>query len=195
VIDSISGEIVRVGSDHVVLDTNGIAYLAFCPAGTLRSCREGTSILIYMHLIVRDDTIQLYGFADPSEREIFRHLLTVGQVGPKLALQILSDLPGGALIEAIATNDVHRLTAIKGIGRKTAERILVDLRDRVGDLSDGAHSIFLLPEEETALKALTSKALGFSAREARQTLERLRGDGLGAEGLVRRALELLGSAR
>jgi len=195
VIDSIHGEVVRVGADHVALDTGGIAYIAYCPAGTLRECRDGQSILIYVHLIMREDTIQLYGFADPSEREVFRHLLTVGQVGPKLALQVLSALPTSALVEVIASNDVTRLTAIKGIGRKTAERILVDLRDRVGDVPAGGPGIFLTPDEETALRALTSKALGFSPREARQTLERLRGEGLTAEGLVRRALEILGSAR
>jgi Holliday junction DNA helicase RuvA len=176
VIDSIHGEVVRVGTDHVVLDTGGIAYVAFCSAGTLRDCHEGQSVLIYIHLIVREDTIQLYGFGDSSEREIFRHLLTVGQVGPKLALQVLSALPPGALVEAITSNDVSRLTAIKGIGRKTAERILVDLRDRVGDVPTRGAGIFLTPDEETALKALTSKALG-------------------SEELVRRSLELLGSAR
>jgi Holliday junction DNA helicase RuvA len=195
VIDSIHGEVVRVGADHVVLDTDGIAYLAYCPAGTLRECHDGQSILIYIHLIMREDTIQLYGFADPSEREVFRHLLSVGQVGPKLALQVLSALPTDVLVQVIAGNDVSRLTAIKGIGRKTAERILVDLRDRVGAVQTGGAGIFLTPDEETALKALTSKALGFSPREARQTLERLRGEGLNAEGLVRKSLELLGSAR
>jgi len=195
VIDSIHGEVVRVGEDQVVLDTGGIAYAAACPVGTLRECHEGQSILIYIHLIVREDTIQLYGFSSPSEREIFRHLLTVGQVGPKLAIQVLSDLPSAALVEVISANDVSRLTAIKGIGRKTAERILVDLRDRVGAVSTGGIGVLLTPDEETALRALTSKALGFSPREARQTLERLRGEGLSAQELVRRALELLGSGR
>ena len=194
-IDSIHGEVVRVGEDHVVLDTGGIAYAAACPASTLRECHEGQSILVYIHLIVREDTIQLYGFSSPSEREIFRHLLTVGQVGPKLAIQVLSDLPSAALVEVIAANDVSRLTAIKGIGRKTAERILVDLRDRVGAVSAGGMGVLLTPDEETALRALTSKSLGFSPREARQTLERLRGENLSAQELVRRALELLGSGR
>lgn len=194
-IDSIHGEVVRVGPDHVALDTGGIAYLAYCPTDTLGMCREGQSILIFIHLIVRDDTIQLYGFSDQTQREVFRHLLSVGQVGPKLALQILSALPTAALVEVIASNDVTRLTAIKGIGRKTAERILVDLRDRVGDVGIGGPGIFLSPEEEKALKALTSRSLGFSAREARQILERLRGEGLTAEELVRRALELIGSVR
>jgi Holliday junction DNA helicase RuvA len=191
-IDSITGEAVRIGSDHVVIDTGGIAYQVFCPAETVRGCRAGHSALLFIHLIVRDDTIQLYGFSSQNEREIFRHLLTVGQVGPRLALQVLSALPAEAFIEAVSTRDVARLTSVKGIGRKTAERILVDLRDRVGSGAGETHGLLLTGEEETALRALTSKALGFSAREARQVLEQLRGENLTAEALVRRALAILG---
>jgi len=193
-IDSISGEVVRIDPDSVVIDTGGIAYAAFCPAGTIRSCSEGKSALLYTHLIARDDSVQLYGFSSPAERELFRQLLTVGQVGPRLAIQILSSLPPDAFVKAIGSGDVAALTAIKGIGRKTAERILVDLRDKVGPGGEASRFI-LSSEEETALRALTSKALGFSPREARMTLERLRGEGLTAEGLVRRALEILGTGR
>jgi len=150
--------------------------------------------MLFVHLIVRDDTIQLFGFTSPDEREVFRHLLTVGQVGPRLALQILSSIPMGALVEAIRSSDVAKLTTIKGIGRKTAERILVDLRDKIGATGD-VRSFLLTSEEETALRALTSRALGFSIQEARQAIERLRSEGLDAEGLVRRALAHLGTNR
>lgn len=193
-IDSISGEVVRSGTDHVVIETGGIAYQVFCPAGDVRACPLGSSAVLFVHLIVRDDTIQLFGFTSPEEREVFRHLLTVGQVGPRLALQILSSIPMGALVEAIRSSDVAKLTTIKGIGRKTAERILVDLRDKIGAAGD-VRDFLLTPEEETALRALASKALGFSIREARQAIERLRGEGLDAEGLVRRALAHLGANR
>jgi len=195
VIDSISGEVVRIDPDSVVIDTGGIAYAAFCPAGTIRSCSEGKSVLLYTHLIIRDDTAQLYGFSSPREREIFRRLLTVGQVGPRLAIQVLSALPVDAFVNAITKGDVDSLTAIKGIGRKTAERILVDLRDKVGTAAGEAGRFLLSQEEEIALRALTSKALGFSPREARMALEKLRGEELPVEGLVRRALEILGTGR
>ncbi|RLE36475.1 Holliday junction branch migration protein RuvA [Candidatus Acetothermia bacterium] len=194
-IDSISGEVVRIDPDSVVIDTGGIAYAAFCPAGTIRSCSEGKTALLYTHLIARDDSVQLYGFSSPAERELFRQLLTVGQVGPRLAIQILSSLPPDAFVKAIGSGDIASLTKIKGIGRKTAERILVDLRDKVGPGGGEASRFILSSEEETALKALTSKSLGFSPREARMALERLRGEGLTAEGLVRRALEILGTGR
>jgi Holliday junction DNA helicase RuvA len=194
VIDSVSGDVLRAGADHVVIETGGIAYQIFCPAGDIRACTPGKSAVLFTHLIVRDDSMQLFGFTSPDEREVFRHLLTVGQVGPRLALQILSSIPMDALIAAIRSSDVARLTTIKGIGRKTAERILVDLRDKIG--ADGGAGDFLLtPDEETAVRALTSRSLGFSLREARQAVERLRGEGLDAEGLVRRALANLGSNR
>jgi len=105
-------------------------------------------------------------------------------------------MPAEALIEAISTNDVPRLTTIKGIGQKTAQRILIDLRDKIGDGSGGElANLFLKPAEETALQALTSKALGFSVREARQAITQLRTRNLSAEALVREALSLLGRGR
>jgi Holliday junction DNA helicase RuvA len=196
VIDAIRGEIVDVGSDFVCIETAGITYQIFCPSETVRACHERLIDQLFTHLIVRDDSIQLYGFSSTDAREIFRKLLTVGQVGPKLALQVLSSLPTEALIEAITTNDVTRLTAVKGIGEKTAQRILLDLRDKIGGGSaDGFKSLFLVPEEETALRALTSKSLGFSMREARQAIVQLREKKLNAEELVREALSLLGRNR
>lgn len=194
-IDAIRGEIIDVGSDFVCIETAGITYQIFCPSETVRACHERLTDQVFTHLIVRDDSIQLYGFVTTDAREIFRKLLTVGQIGPKLALQILSSLPTEALVDAIVSNDVTRLTTIKGIGEKTAQRILLDLRDKIGGSSDGFKNLFLVPEEETALRALTSKALGFSMREARQAIVQLRDKKLNAEGLVREALSLLGRSR
>ena len=194
-IDAIRGEVIDVGSDYVCIETAGITYQIFCPSETVRACHERLTDQVFTHLIVRDDSIQLYGFVSTDAREIFRKLLTVGQIGPKLALQILSSLPTEALVEAIMTNDVTRLTTIKGIGEKTAQRILLDLRDKIGGSADGFKNLFLVPEEETALRALTSKALGFSMREARKVIVQLRDKKLNAEGLVREALSLLGQNR
>jgi len=196
VIDAIRGEIIDVGSDFVCMETAGITYQIFCPVETVRACHEQLTDQLFTHLIVRDDSVQLYGFSSTDAREIFRKLLTVGQVGPKLALQVLSSLPAEAFIETITTNDVARLTSVKGIGEKTAQRILIDLRDKIGDGSaDGFKNLFLVPTEETALRALTSKALGFSVREARQAIVKLREKKLDTEALVREALSLLGRNR
>jgi holliday junction DNA helicase RuvA len=195
-IDAIRGEIVSVGTDHVCIETAGITYQIFCPSETLRACHERLVDQLFTHLVVRDDAMQLYGFVSTDAREIFRKLLTVGQVGPKLALQILSSMPTDSLIEAIRANDVTRLTSVKGIGEKTAQRILIDLRDKIAAGSAGEfQNLFLVPDEETALRALTSKSLGFSSREARQAIMQLREKKLDAESLVREALALLGQQR
>jgi len=194
-IDAIRGEIAHVGTDHVVIDTGSVSYRVDCPTETLRQCHDRQIDQVFVHLIVREDSIQLYGFASPEERELFRKLLGVGQVGPRLALQILSALPRRALIEAIAHNDVARLTAVKGIGTKTAQRILIDLRDKIGSIDPGPADVFLTDSEETALRALTSKALGFSAREARHAIEQFRGEEISTEELIRRALAILGQGR
>lgn len=196
-IDGIRGDIVDVGTDYVCIETSGITYQIFCPAETVRACHNRTTDQLYTHLIVRDDALQLYGFISTDARAIFRQLLSVGQVGPKLALQILSSLPTAALVEAIRTGDVSRLTSIKGIGQKTAQRILIDLRDKfAGGSSGGAlDNLFLRPAEEIAVRALTSKALGFSTREARQAVVQLRERELNEEELVREALALLGRQR
>jgi Holliday junction DNA helicase RuvA len=193
-IDSISGEVVRRTADSVVIDTGGVAYRALCPASALRACEIGHTALLYIHLILREDTIELFGFSSLRERELFRQLLTVGQVGPRVALQVLSVLPLDRLIEAVASRNVDMLMTVKGVGRKTAERILVDLHGKLpGAGEGGTEGLFLTPDEETALRALTSKSLGFSAREAREALARLRGETLDIESLIRRALEILGS--
>ncbi len=193
-IDSISGEVVRRTTEAVVVDTGGVAYRAACPAGTLRGCEIGREALLYIHLALREDTIELYGFSSLRDRELFRQLLTVGQVGPKLALQILSTLAPDQLVQAVASRNADLLISVKGVGRKTAERILVDLHGKLAEASDGgSEGLFLTPNEETALRALTSKSLGFSAREAREALARLRGEALDVEPLIRRALEILGS--
>ena len=193
-IDSIAGEVVEVGADFAVIDTGGISYRALATSAALRDLQVGHEALLYTRLILRDDSMQLFGFASREEREVFGQLLTVGQVGPKLALQILSALPLNELIQAVSGGHVERLTAVKGVGKKTAERILVDLRDKIGSpASAGAGDFLLSTGEETALLALTSK-LGYSAREAREALQKLQGQDLPPEDLVRRALQMLGSS-
>ena len=194
-IDAITGRILRLQQDHLVIETGGIAYRVFCTSRTLTVCRPGEEQEIYVHLIARDDSLSLFGFPTLEERELFRSLLPIPQVGPRLALQLLSTLTPAAFLEAIRDSDVERLVTVKGVGRKTAQRILVELHDKMGSALSPAEQVLPLSEkEETALRALTSKSLGFSVREARQAITRLRGEDLPAEELVRRALEIIGSS-
>ena len=194
-IDAITGRILRLQHDHLVIETGGIAYHVFCTSRALTVCRPGEEREIYVHLVARDDSLSLFGFPTLEERELFRSLLPIPQVGPKLALQLLSTLTPAAFLEAIRSNDVEKLISVKGVGRKTAQRILVELHDKMGSALSPVEQVLPLSEkEETALRALTSKSLGFSPREARQAITRLRGEDLPAEELVRRALEIIGSS-
>lgn len=193
-IDAITGRVVRFGEDHIVVETAGIAYRVFCPASAIQTYHLGEEGLIYTHLVVRDDALSLFGFPTLEEREIFRRLLPVGQVGPRLALQIISLFSPDEFILAVSAGDVDKLTQVKGIGRKTAQRILVELRDKLTpNLGTGA-AIPLSQKEETALRALTGKSLGFSVSEARRALERLRSEDLPLAELVKRALEVINSS-
>lgn len=131
--------------DHVVIDVGGVGFRVFVSGVTgaaLPAIGEVATVLI--HTQVREDAITLYGFASPVERELFRTLLKLSGIGPKNAMQILSGMPLGELVQAIATADVDRLVRLPGVGRKTAERITVELRDRIGpltsELGDGAAS-------------------------------------------------------
>jgi len=194
-IDAITGRIVRLESDALVIETGGIAYRVFCPTRILHSYRPGEEGLVYVHLVVRDDGISLFGFPSYEERALFCRLLPVPQVGPKLALQVLSTLTPDAFVDAVTGGDIERLKSVKGVGRRTAERIIVDLRDKLAEaLGRPITADLLLSEsEEKALRALTSKSLGFSSREARRAVERLHGEDLPLGELVRRALEIIGS--
>ena len=190
-IDAISGRVARRGADYMVIDTGAIAYRVFCPTRTLTNYQERDEILIYTHLSLHDDEIKLYGFSSLQERKMFRALLPVSKIGPRLALQLLCSLSPQEFMQAVEKGDIDRLSQVKGIGRKTAQRILVELRGRLGTALETA--LPLSEKEKTALKALTSKSLGFSATEARRAVEALRGEDLPVEELVRRAIQTIGT--
>lgn len=193
-IDAITGRLIRLGEDHVVIETAGIAYRVFCPASAILNYHLGQEEVIYTHLVMREDAVSLFGFPSLEQREIFQRLLPVGQVGPRLALQIVSLFTPDEFIVTVSAGDVEKLTQVKGIGRKTAQRILVELRDKITpDLTAGP-SIPLSKKEQDAMRALTGKSLGFSASEARRALEHLRGEDLPLAELVRRALEVINSS-
>ena len=133
-IDSIAGEVVEVGADFAVVDTGGIAYRAFATATALRELTVGHEALLYTQLIVRDDSMQLFGFASRDEREIFGQLLTVGQVGPKLALQILSSLPLNDLIQDGSSLGIHLVLTCDtygNVGRNLSRKAVGEFDKRV----------------------------------------------------------------
>jgi Holliday junction DNA helicase RuvA len=132
-IAMVSGTVAVRRADHVVVDCNGVGYRLAVSSETLRHVPgAGHAVTLHAHLIVRDDALALYGFASEEERELFLMLLAVQSVGPKVALAVLSGGPPRELLAAIAGGDAARFQAVPGIGKRTAERIIVELREKVG---------------------------------------------------------------
>jgi Holliday junction DNA helicase RuvA len=137
VIGRLVGHVVGQGDDGTVtIDVNGVGYEVTVPLGALgRAKHEGDRVTLHIHTVVREDAFQLYGFPSLDEREVFRILIGVSNVGPKIATSILGAMPPAELSAAISRRELARLTAINGVGRKTAERLLLELKDKLGAIS------------------------------------------------------------
>ena len=192
----LQGTLHQIESDHVILLNQGVGYQVFAPRSTLEQLPPlGEPLELHIHSVFREDSHQLFGFLKPSERDLFLKLIQVNSVGPKLALTILSGLPAQELAEAIGREDLVRLTAIPGIGKKTAERLILDLKDKIIALfavPPGETPAELLPQtsSDEAISALTN--LGYSRHEAQQALGKVPGAReLSLEVLVREGLKAL----
>ena len=185
-ISRLRGTPVARVPEGLVLDVHGVGYLVAASAAALRKADGAGEVVVETYLHVREDALQLYGFADPAERELFTQLLTVNGVGPKVALAIVSGSSTGELRRAIALEDIARFQAIPGIGKKTAERIVLELKGKLGT------------EEVTPISAASGTAghltardalveLGYSVLEAEGALASVDPD-LPAEERVRQAL-------
>lgn len=169
----IAGEVVVRRPDHVVIETaSGVGYRLHVSTETLKHVPAvGGDVSLTTHLVVRDDALVLYGFASEEERDLFLLLLGVQSVGPKMAIAVLSGGPPRELMASVAAGDVARLTAVPGIGKRTAERIVVELREKVGVLADDVAPITITRGDDPRLLARDGLVeLGFSAPEAEQLL-------------------------
>jgi Holliday junction DNA helicase RuvA len=186
----VAGDVAVRRVDHVVVETaSGVGYRLLVSAETLRQVPAvGGAVSLHTHLSVRDDALVLYGFATEEERDLFLLLLGVQSVGPKVALAVLSGGPPRDLVATVAAGDVARLTAVPGIGKRTAERIVVELREKVGDVSDGdAPSIVVRRSDDPRLLARDGLVeLGFQLPEAESLIAEA--DGESPEELLQNAL-------
>jgi Holliday junction DNA helicase RuvA len=185
----VSGTVAVRRADHVVVECSGVGYRLSVSAETLRHVPAvGREVLIHTHLVVRDDALHLYGFATEEERELFLMLLGVQSVGPKVALAVLSGGPPRELLAALAAGDAGRFQAAPGVGKRTAERIIVELREKVGaTLPERAISIRRSDDPRSvAREGLVG--LGYSAQEADGLLDRVTGDR--PEDLIAEALRM-----
>jgi Holliday junction DNA helicase RuvA len=184
----VAGDVFVRRPDHVVIETaSGVGYRLAVSAETLRHVpAAGESVSLLTHLVVRDDALALYGFATEEERALFLMLLGVQSVGPKVALAVLGGGTPRDLVAAVAAGDTARLQAVPGVGKRTAERIVVELREKVGVASDAAPAISVRRASDPRSLARDGLLeLGFAPVEAQALLD-------GAEG--RTAEELLASA-
>ena len=134
----LTGQIAHKSPDHVILDVNGVGYRVMIPFSTYYELPEEGVATLHIHTSVREDAIQLYGFRTRTEKSFFQLLISVSGVGPKLARDILSNIQPPQLAAALLQGDLHKLSAIPGIGKKTAERLVLELKDKAAKLDTGA---------------------------------------------------------
>ncbi|WP_405498492.1 Holliday junction branch migration protein RuvA [Nocardia sp. NBC_00511] len=200
-IASVRGEVLEIGLDHAVIEAAGVGYRLNATPATLSGLTRGEDSRLYTTMIVREDSMTLFGFADTESRELFSLLQTVSGVGPKLAMAILSVLEPEALRKALAESNVAALTRVPGVGKRGAERMVVELRDKVnlvpvqsGPPGSGPAPM-VTPIRDQVVEALIG--LGFQARQAEGAVDAVLADepGIGTSQALRTALGLLGKNR
>ncbi|HUE34029.1 MAG TPA: Holliday junction branch migration protein RuvA [Mycobacterium sp.] len=196
-ISSVRGEVLEVALDHVVIEAAGIGYRVNATPSTLATLRQGSEARLVTAMIVREDSMTLYGFLDRDTRDLFLTLLSVSGVGPRLAMATLAVHDAPALRQALADGDVAALTRVPGIGKRGAERMVLELRDKIGAVGASAptpavngHAV-----RGPVMEALVG--LGFAAKQAEEATDNvLAGDhDATTSSALRAALSLLGKAR
>ena len=168
------GKLIYKSPDHSIVDVNGIGYKIFTPLSTYYVLpKTGESVTLHIHTRVREDELKLFGFLTEEEQTIFEKLITINKVGPKLALGILSGMSPENLLTAIMNNDAARLSTIPGVGKKTAERLTLEMKDKLSDLTfEMEHQLDSEAPEgfyEDALSALVN--LGYKKPQAEKSLK------------------------
>ncbi len=190
----LKGTVADKGLNELVLDVQGVGYLLSVSMTTLQDAPPaGESMKVYTYLSVREDAMELYGFSSREEKAMFLKLLSISGIGPKLALAILGSMPLRDLSLAIVTGDVTALSRAPGVGKKTAQRIALELKEKVSEADFGSapthHTAFTPVQEDAATEALAAlQALGYTAAEAAKAISQVRGQSDKANDLVRLAL-------
>lgn len=192
-IDHLRGRLVEKNPTYVVVECNGVGYFLNISLHTFSLLKDNENIHIYTHLLVKEDSHTLFGFVERSEREVFRLLISVSGVGSSTARTMLSSLSPADVRDAIASGDVASIQAVKGIGAKTAQRVILDLKDKIlkvldmGEVSTESNNT----NKEEALSAL--EVLGFARRQSEKVVEKVlsQDTSLSVENIIKRALKNL----
>ncbi len=188
-IARIEGIIVHIDEKFIIVDVSGVGYKLSVTGETLASLILGEHTSFWVHTAVRENSIDLYGFKNINEMSFFELLLDVSGIGPRSALSILSIAPIETLKRAIATGDMAYLNKVSGIGKKTAEKIIIELRDKLQDYKND-ETPGLLRDESDIIEAL--KSLGYSQNEAREALNQVPSTTIGTNARIKEALQILG---
>ncbi len=190
-ISHLTGKILMRGDKFVVLDVNGIGYKVFVLPDTLKEARKNPDgFSLWTHTHVRENALELYGFMEYAEVEFFEMLIQISGIGPKSALGVLAVAPLDTIKRAVSIGDTSYLTKVSGIGRKIAEKIVLELKEKMGGMDLGEGGDAMLKEESDVLEAL--QALGYSLREAREALKQIPKEIKGANARIKEALKMLG---
>ncbi|WP_326518988.1 Holliday junction branch migration protein RuvA [Acinetobacter sp. CAAS 2-6] len=195
-IGCLIGEVFALEAPTVLLNVNGVGYEIDTPLSTFCQLQKGQKVTLWTHLVVREDAQQLFGFSDAQEKTIFRTLLKVNGVGPRMALGILSTLSVDLLIHSIEHDDVNTLIKVPGVGKKTAERLLIELRDRFKALSHGSNQntntiaqIQFTANSAVAEAEAALQSLGYKPAEAQKAVAAAKGDFTESADIIRAALK------
>ena len=175
----VRGKVIYKSIDHVIIDVGGVGYRLFIPLSTFYALPESGEVSLFTHTHVREDALLLYGFLSLEEKDLFVILIGISGIGPKLAVNILSHIQAGDLKRAIAAGDLKRLSALPGIGKKTAERLVLELKDKLGPAGRFAETAGSLPAGGTSAGDLISDVisalvnLGYKESQARKVLENM----------------------
>ncbi len=194
-IGRLYGRVIEAAPGQVLLDVGGVGYEVDIPVSTFeRIAGTDDPVTLFTHLAVREDAQQLFGFADRADRDLFREVIKVKGVGPRLALTILSGMPGNELVQAVHHKDVKALTAISGVGKKTAEQLVLDLSGKLPEIA--LADLDQAPGRSTSGNMADAEAaligLGFKPQEAALALARVEDETADVETLIKQALKALG---
>ena len=197
----LKGRVLTTTAETVILDVNGVGYEAYCSGGAFRKIVVGEIAELYTYLQVKEDGVTLFGFASPKEKELFLKLISVSGVGPKMGIGILAAMSADDFAQAVATADVKRLSAVKGLGKKTAEKIVLELHGKISaaevmsaggslaiETASAPTAAKLSALEEVAVSALLG--LGFTSSESTQAVKKARDMGANTvEEIIMKALQ------
>ena len=198
-IARLSGILIQKSVTQCVVDVHGAGYRVVVPLSTFYELPEaGRPVVLQIHTHVREDAISLYGFYTEEEREVFQLMISVSGIGPKLAVNVLSGISAGEWVRAVAVEDLKRLTGIPGVGRKTAERMILELKDKAGKLGSEAVPVGISAVrtgeqvKDDALSALVN--LGYKGSSARDAVEQIMKEApepLSLDRILKKALRIL----